>query len=419
MHRIIALVLLFIVVIPPIQPSECNVAISLGEVKDLISGSPILSPPPWYKRATANGIKVGIVDTGIDPSHPDMPLIDSRHFRDLVNGKRDPYDDVGHGTHLAGIIAGCGHIQLNPFHAYFPSGCVGIARGAELYIAKALEAVKEDGEVVGRGNIQSLVDAINWLRDPDGDGNTSDGVDVINLSVGIVGDTPPFFYDPIMKRLEAAIKGGIAEGVVFVIAAGNHDADDETYIIPPADMGEVITVGGIGLDGTICEFSNVGGDGKPDLVAPAAIASTYPTHLDYGIADGYVGLGGTSMAAAVVTGAIAVLMASSPSLRSRSSMSESAYGDRASYVKEMLTRNCKDIGLDGPDNIYGYGLLDFGACYWGLGAPHPEWNGRFFSILTPIILIICVVILFKVRRKKRESEMEDIDQDLEDEYEAL
>ena len=327
MREFLALALVVILVTSPFEFGECKFAIALSDVKEIINGDEILLPPPWYKRVSAGGVKVGIVDTGIDPNHPDLPPIDEEHFEDFTsNPKEKPYDDVGHGTHVAGIIAGTGHFQWSPFHSYFPFGCVGIADGVELYVAKALERkYDENGGIVGMGEIDYLVKAIKWLMDPyndgNGDGNTSDAVDLINLSLGVKVEDGLSSYWGIqggdMKGLKAIIKEATELGIVIVIAAGNHEIDEDASIKPPADMDEVLTVGVIDYNKKLCYFSNFGSKSKkPDFVAPSVIASTYPLDLDNnGIRDGYIGLGGTSMAAPVFAGAIAVLMAHNTTLR--------------------------------------------------------------------------------------------------------
>ncbi len=415
MRESLTLALILILVVAPLEFGEYDVAITLNRVKALINGDELLLPPPWFKKVSAEGVKVGIVDTGIDLSHPDMPAVDEDHFRDFTDpDKKEPYDDVGHGTHVAGIITGTGHPQWNPIHAYFPFGCVGIAEGVELYVAKALEKdYDENGEIVGKGSIDSLIKAIEWLMDPDGDGNTSDAVDLINLSLGVVvenglwGIVDSLRMRKTMKDLEQIIERATKTGTVFVMAAGNHEVDGDPEIVAPADMSELITVGGVDHNGNLCDFSNWGNEKnrKPDLVAPAVVASTYPMNLDRGIRDGYVGLGGTSMAAPVVTGAIAVLMASNSTLMDWTPDLNSEYVGRTSYIKDILMDNCRDLGDEGWDESYGYGLLDLYACFQVMGDSDLDWNWHFFIALALTTLIICAAIYFMLRRKRR-KEME-------------
>ncbi|MDX1610946.1 MAG: S8 family serine peptidase, partial [Candidatus Thermoplasmatota archaeon] len=70
----------------------------------------------WQARPSGEGVRVAVIDTGLDPSHPDLQdvLACGHCWRDLVANRAQPYDDHGHGTHVAGILAGRGHLQLNP-----------------------------------------------------------------------------------------------------------------------------------------------------------------------------------------------------------------------------------------------------------------------------------------------------------------
>jgi subtilisin family serine protease len=206
-----------------------------------------------------------------------------------------------------------------------------------------------------------------------------------------------------MEDLKGVIEEATELGVVIVIAAGNHKPgdDDKNKILPPADMAEVITVGGVDRDGDLCDFSNLGDNetGKPDLVAPASIVSTHPD--SYG---GYAGMAGTSMAAPVVTGAIAILMAHNSTLKHwNSDKHRDSDQDRTSYIKKILTDNCRDLGDPGWDKMYGHGLLNLNACFEIMSDTDREWNVSFFIAMSLTILILCSVIYLILRHRRRKA----------------
>jgi subtilisin family serine protease len=228
------------------------------------------------------GVTVAIIDTGIDYMHPALgggfgPAFKVIGGWDFVNDDADPFDDAGHGTHVAGIVAG----QSDTI--------TGVAPEASLIAYKVLGAN-------GSGSESNVIAAIERAADPDGDGNTSDHVDVANLSLGGGGNPD----DP----ASVAIDNATAAGVTFAIAAGNSGAFHR--IASPGTARSAITVGASDLTDTITSFSSRGPNTKdlaikPDVVAPGlAILSSYPGNR-------YATLSGTSMATPHVAGAAALL----------------------------------------------------------------------------------------------------------------
>lgn len=275
--------------------------------------------PFWQAPVTGEGTRVAVIDTGIDPGHPDLRdrIV---AWRDFVNDREHPYDDTGHGTHVAGIIAGDGHTQLNPLQPYFFTGARGVAPGADLMAAKVMD---ENGQ----GDPARIADAILWALNPDGDNDPEKSANIINLSLGIgitTQNNDPHSMDMAnllgpgsssqMRQVQDAIRTATEAGAVVVVAAGNHDPHEPGEILFPGTMEEVITVGALNERGQIAAFSNQGapGSNKPDLVAPGVILSSAPNEGGKGL---YKGLGGTSMAAPFVSGTIALIMESEPSLK--------------------------------------------------------------------------------------------------------
>jgi subtilisin len=278
-------------------------------------------------RLTAgHGVRVALVDTGVDGDHPDLVLAGGRN---CVTGE-DP-DDWGpngheHGTHVAGIVAGRGGS---------PSGRRGVAPGAQLFSYRAFAA--------GQGEATSFAIAKAV------DSAVQDSCDIVNLSLG--GGGP----DPIVR---AAVEEAQAAGVVIVAAAGN---DGRGPVAFPADLPDVVAVSALGRTGTfppsaggaaerrgpygrdgadfVAAFSNVG---AIDVTAPGVgIVSTVP--------GGYLDLDGTSMACPFVTGILARILSSSRRLRGHGRTPE-----RAASLLAALHHRARTLGF--PLTLEGDGL---------------------------------------------------------------
>ena len=221
---------------------------------------------------TGSGIGVAVIDSGITAWHDDLtrgnvtgyfPYGDQRvsAFVDLVNGQLLPYDDNGHGSHVAGIIAGNGY-DSNGQKA-------GVAPNASLVSLKVLDSN-------GLGTISNIIAALDWVVT----NKDTYNIRVVNLSVG-ASITESYWTDP----LTLAAKRAVAAGVVVVTAAGNmgkNAAGQVQYggITAPGNAPWVLTVGASSTQGTPTRGDDVMGDyssrgptaidfgAKPDLVAP-------------------------------------------------------------------------------------------------------------------------------------------------------
>jgi len=245
----------------------------------------INAPKVWSTLASrGNGVTVAIIDTGIDYTHPALgggfgPGFKVKGGWDFVNNDADPFDDNGHGTHVAGIVAGQSDI------------ITGVAPDVSLIAYKVLGSG-------GSGSDSNVIAAIERAADPNQDHDISDHVDVANLSLGGPGNPD----DP----SSAAIDNATAAGVTFAIAAGNNSGFHT--ISSPGTARNAITVGATDVSDLIASFSSRGPNMKninikPDVVAPGvAILSSYPGNR-------YATLSGTSMATPHVTGAAALLKA--------------------------------------------------------------------------------------------------------------
>jgi subtilisin family serine protease len=246
----------------------------------------INAPKVWTSLGSrGSGVTVAIIDTGIEYTHSALgggfgPAFKVKGGWDFVNNDADPLDDNGHGTHVAGIVAGQSDV------------ITGVAPEASLIAYKVLGAT-------GSGSESNVIAAIERAADPNQDGNTADHVDVANLSLGGGGNPD----DP----GSIAIDNATAAGVTFAIAAGNSGSGFHT-ISSPGTSRNAITVGATDLSDIIAGFSSRGPNMKniaikPDVVAPGqSIISSY-------LHNSYASLSGTSMATPHVAGAAALLKA--------------------------------------------------------------------------------------------------------------
>lgn len=255
-----------------------------------------IEAPSVWRDVRGDGIRVGIIDTGIDLSHPDLK--DNIKEAGGVLDCKNIIDDNGHGSHVAGTIAA---LDNN-------IGVVGVAPRVSLYPVKAFDRS-------GRGNISDVVDALNWCVEKK--------VQVVNMSFGFTKNS---------MALERAIREAYRHNIVLVAAAGNSGGDDS--VMYPAKYPEVIAVAASNSDDKAAWFSS--GGPEVDVIAPGSgIPSTYKD-------GGYKSMSGTSMASPHVTAACALILA-------KASMSPAK-------VREVLINNAKDLGL--PKNKQGAGLVN-------------------------------------------------------------
>jgi len=262
------------------------------------------------------GVKVAIIDTGIDYTHTDLANNFDANVKgyDFVNSDFDPMDDNGHGTHVAGIVA-AGDDDF---------GVVGVAPEAELYALKALDKT-------GSGYVSDVVAAIMWATDPNNDGNTDDRMDVINMSLG--GAYNSWLLDA------ACLLAYYYDGLILVASAGNSGnppgkGDNISY---PAAYDSVIAVAATDQSDKRASWSSTGSE--LELAAPGVdIYSTYK-------GGGYATLSGTSMASPHVAGTAALVWAKNPTWSNDA-------------VRTQLQNTADDLGATGWDSKYGYGLVD-------------------------------------------------------------
>ncbi len=267
----------------------------------------------WERGFQGEGIAVAVVDSGVE-KHTSQGRVKS----DFGEGKgarlrvrvstssvdRNPQDRYGHGTAVAGIIGGDGAISNGRY--------VGVAPRVNLVSVKV-------GGNDGTGYESDVVAGLQWVYEH----RDRYGIRVVNLSV--TAATPQSYHT---SPLDAAVEVLWFNGIVVVVAAGNNEV-----LYPPANDPFVITVGAVDENGTpdisddvIPAWSVWGEDEagrvKPDLVAPgrrlittlapgSLVANNYPGSI---VADHYVRFSGTSAAAAIVSGAVALMLQEEPNL---------------------------------------------------------------------------------------------------------
>jgi serine protease AprX len=287
---------------------------------------------------TGRGIGIAVLDTGVAPVDDlVLPVNRIAAFTDLINGRSEPYDDNGHGTHVAGIAAGNGYCSEGVY--------MGIAPESTIIAIKILDAS-------GKGNSADVLAGIQWMLD----NREKYNIRVANLSIGTEDRGE---RDPLIRAVNAAWDAGI----VMTIAAGNN-GPRVSSVTSPGVSRKVLTVGSSDDSDSVfiwgMTLENFSGRGptsecivKPDVVAPGAgvVSCLTPTpSLDKvenfdtkRVAEHYIQLSGTSMSAPIAAGAAALLLQKHPELT-------------PDDVKYMFKQCASDLKY--PKNQQGWGLID-------------------------------------------------------------
>lgn len=286
--------------------------------------------PEAWQSSTGEGVIVAVIDSGVDPNHPDLkphllPMIDevTAFGRHDVIGKEnyDGRDGHGHGTHVCGLV---GALHNNG---------IGVSGGAPNATILPIKVTANDGETDDATIAKGIRDAV------------AKGAKVLNLSIG--GPEPsPALLD--------ALNEAFAKGATVCIAAGN-DGGRVNY---PAAYPGVIAVGALtALDG-IASYSSRGedlvllapGGGAPGSSEGEQVLSCTPTYDCYlttrgGKPKDYGGQAGTSMSSPIVAALAALVVAKNPNMT-------------GAQVRTRLAATCDDIGKPGFDEAAGWGLIN-------------------------------------------------------------
>ena len=298
-----------------------NLTIGLGDVPAAADGS----------RPSGDGVTVAVLDSGVATN---TDLADSRivGWKDFVNDRHEPYDDAGHGTFVAGLIAGDGTASLPLENG--GSATVqfrGVAPAANIVGIKVLDEV-------GQGRTSTMIAGITWAIAHKSDYN----IRVLNISIG-GNPVSSFTRDPVDQAVEAAWRNGIT----VVCAAGNEGDFGSGGILSPGNDPFVITVGATDTrqsadvsDDAVASYSSVGPTlfdevAKPDLVAPGnhiVSLRAFGSYIDTNFSTNqvpvanfapmapadtvtsYLTLSGTSASTPLVAGAAALIIGADPNL---------------------------------------------------------------------------------------------------------
>ena len=267
--------------------------------------SDVGAPAAWASGLTGAGVKVGIMDTGIDWTHPDLHVTGGYDFTTSSSAPAAYMDNVascnGHGTHVSGTVAA---LQNG-------SQIVGVAPNAVLY---ALKVFEDDGAGCFAW-LSSQLNALNWA--------VTNHLDVVSISIG---NTETAAYDN-------AVITATGAGVVVVAASGNNSGGP---VVSPANAPGAIAVAALNSDNSVASYSNSG----PEMwiAAPGTnVESTMP-------GGGTALKSGTSMATPHVTGVVALLRQAHPTWT-------------VDQVRNAIQSSAIDINMPGFDNSTGWGLV--------------------------------------------------------------
>lgn len=297
----------------------------------------------WEITTGSADVTIAFLDTGLTLDHPDLEAklwtnegetpdngvdddhngkaddVHGWHFYTTVQGGQlvsrednDVGDDNGHGTHVAGIAAAGSNNGI---------GIAGLSWGARIMPVKVLDEYAE-------GWYADIVAGILYAAD--------NGADIINMSLGGTEDS---------QALGDAVSYAYDRGAILVAAAGN----DGGSLLYPAVYDEVLAVGAVDRDDQRASFSNHGPE--LDVVAPGVdVLSTW------WVSDSYFRRSGTSMAAAHVSGVVALILSADPCLSNV-------------QVGDLVRATAVDLGEPGRDAYYGFGRLDAHAAVSSVAVP--------------------------------------------------
>ncbi|GAB2958560.1 S8 family serine peptidase [Micromonospora polyrhachis] len=313
-----------------------------------VSVPQIGAPDAWAAGYDGTGVKVAVLDTGVDTSHPDLAgkIVDSRSFVPNEEVK----DGHGHGTHVAATIAGTGAASGGRHK--------GVAPGAQLIVGKVLG----DG---GSGAQSGIIEGMEWAA--------RSGAKIVSMSLGGPGGDGT---DP----MSLAVNELTAEtGALFTIAAGNDGRQGASTLGSPGTADAALTVGAVDDADDIADFSSRGprvGDGvvKPEITAPGVgivAARATGTAMGTVVDEHYTSASGTSMATPHVAGAAAILAQRYPDwpadrLKGHLVSTAKAHASTPAFSQGA---GRVDVSRATRQAVSGTGVVSFGIAQWDATTP--------------------------------------------------
>lgn len=295
--------------------------------------SAVQAPEMWARGFTGSGVVVANMDTGVDAMHPDLATTyrgGANSWFDPHGEHASPYDAHGHGTQTMGIMVG------------------GTRSGAAIGMAPDARwiAFKQYNDA-GQAAYSQIHMGFQWLLDPDQNPDTDDAPHVVNASWGFAGTAGQCiteFNDDIGVLKEA--------GIATAFSAGNDGPGPGTSV-SPANNPNGFAVGAVDETLVVANFSSRGPSSCDSSVFPALMApgvNVNTTDLSFGGLPLYMNVSGTSYAAPHTAGAMALLAGALPTAT-------------VVELEGALRDSAQDLGVQGPDNAYGHGIIKVRAAY--------------------------------------------------------
>jgi bacillopeptidase F len=330
--------------LPQVQSLRLDQVITRERTPGMTAGTPewhlntIRAPLLWDLGFTGQGVVAANMDTGVDAQHPDL----AGRWRGGINSWYDPnnehfspFDADGHGTQTMGLIVG----------GDAGGTAIGVAPGARWIAAKVFNDA-------GDAFLSNIHLGFQWLLDPDRNPSTPDAPDVVSSSWGF--DNPASLINTCGLEFADDIQALRQAGIAVVFSSGNKGPSPATSLYPANNPG-ALAVGYTSSSDMIAAESSrgpsaCGGTIYPQLVAPGQGILVADLTLNGTNLNPYAFGSGSSFSAPQVAGVLALLLSAFPEAS-------------VETLEQALKNSARDLGLDGPDNTYGYGLVDAFRAY--------------------------------------------------------